>query len=267
MSQLFAKNMTWQEYQSKVEDYILILPVGSTEQHGPHLPLGVDCIISEKYSESIAEKVKAVIAPTITYGYKSQPASGGGPLFPGTVDLNGSTLTSLLYDVLKEFIADGWKKILIMSGHYENDAFLAEACDLLLRNQKEDFPKILLSNWWDNISPELMPTIFDEVEFKGWGMEHAAITETSMMMYFTPDLVHEDLITDDGIDSPPTYQRFPASKDLIPASGSLYTGKSSTAEKGRFIVEDVTTNIISFLRKEFAVDLSENYITNASAKN
>ncbi|WP_067725832.1 creatininase [Oceanobacillus damuensis] len=253
MKNNLVRNMTWQEYHSKVEDYILILPVGSTEQHGPHLPLGVDAIISERYSQAIAEKVRAVIAPTITYGYKSQPASGGGPLFPGTVDLNGTTLTSLIYDVLKEFVDDGWKNILIMSGHYENDAFLAEAADLLLRNQKEAFPKILLSNWWDNISIELMPKIFDEVEFKGWAMEHAAITETSMMMYFTPELVHEDLITDDGIENPPTYQRFPPSKTLIPSSGCLYTGKSSTAEKGRLIVEDVTNNIILFLKKEFAL--------------
>ncbi|WP_156291057.1 creatininase [Oceanobacillus salinisoli] len=253
MKNNLIRNMTWQEYQSKVKDHILILPIGSTEQHGPHLPLGVDAIISENYGHAIARRVKAVIAPTITYGYKSQPASGGGPLFPGTVDLNGTTLTSLVYDVLKEFIEDGWKNILLMSGHYENDAFLAEACDLLLRNQKEEYPKILLSNWWDNISPELMPKIFDEVEFKGWAMEHAAITETSMMMYFAPELVHEDLITDEGIDQPPTYQRFPPSKTFIPSSGCLYTGKSSSAEKGRLIVEDVTNNIVLFLKKEFTV--------------
>lgn len=251
MNKNLIRNMTWNEYQSKVEDHILILPVGSTEQHGPHLPLGVDAIISERYGLSIADELKAVVAPTITYGYKSQPASGGGPLFPGTVDLNGATLTSLIYDVLKEFIDDGWEKILVMSGHYENDAFLSEAADLLLRNQKEEYPKILISNWWDNISSELMPKIFDEVEFKGWAMEHAAITETSMMMYFTPDLVHESLITEDGIDNPPTYQRFPPSETLIPSSGCLYTGKSSTAEKGRLIVEDVLSNITSFLEKEF----------------
>lgn len=254
MNTNLIRNMTWKEYHAKVEDHILILPVGSTEQHGPHLPLGVDAIISERYSQSIAQRVKAAIAPTVTYGYKSQPASGGGPLFPGTVDLNGATLTSLIYDVLKEFIDDGWKKILIMSGHYENDAFLAEAADLLLRNQKEAYPKVLLTNWWDNISNDLMPAIFDKVDFKGWAMEHAAITETSMMMYFTPELVHENLITDDGIESPPSYQRFPPSETLIPSSGCLYTGKSSTAEKGRLIVEDVTENILSFMKKEFAVN-------------
>lgn len=257
----FIRNMTWQEYNSKVKDHILIIPVGSTEQHGPHLPLGVDVIIAEEYSKALAEKVKAVIAPPITYGYKSQPASGGGPLFPGTVDLNGATVTAIMRDVLQEFIDDGWKRILIMSGHYENDAFLAEACDLILRNQEEEFPKVLLSNWWDNISPEVLPKIFDEVEFKGWAMEHAAITETSQMMYFTPELVREDLITDDGIKEPPTYQRFPASKTLIPPSGSLYTGRSSSAEKGRLIVEDVTENLVKILEKEFDAKLIQAYQT------
>jgi creatinine amidohydrolase len=258
MSKNLIRNMTWKEYNSKVADHVLILPIGSTEQHGPHLPLGVDAIISEKYSELIAERVKAVIAPTITYGYKSQPASGGGPLFPGTIDLNGATLTALIHDILKEFIDDGWKKILLMSGHYENDAFLAEACDLLLRNHEEEYPKVLLTNWWDNISSDIMPKVFDEVAFKGWAMEHAAITETSMMMQFTPELVHGNKITDDGIENPPAYQRFPPSKTLIPSSGCLYTGVSSTADKGRLIVENVTDNIISFLKKEFAISEAGN---------
>lgn len=253
MYNVFIQDMTWKEYESKINDHILILPVGSTEQHGPHLPLGVDVFIAKEYSERIAKLTKGVVAPTVNYGYKSQPASGGGPLFPGTVDLNGATLTSFIYDLLKEYIDDGWSKILIMSGHYENDAFLAEAADLLLREQEKEYPKVLLSNWWDNISQTIMPDIFDEVEFKGWAMEHAAITETSMMMYFAPEKVNKSLITDEGIDSPPTFQRFPPSKMLIPASGSLYTAKTSTAVKGERIVNDVIENILVFLKREFNV--------------
>ena len=249
-------NMTWEEYQKQVDKSILILPVGSTEQHGPHLPLGVDSIIATQFSLSLAQKINAVVAPTVSYGYKSLPASGGGPMFPGTIDLNGSTLTSLVYDLLKEFVADGWKKILIFSAHYENEAFLSEACDLLLRNQKEEFPKVLICNWWDNLSADTMSKVFDEVKFPGWALEHAAITETSLMMHFKPELVYEDLITDEGVNTPPTYQSFPPSKTLIPASGCLHTARSSTSEKGKLIAEDATKNIVSFLKKEFSLDLT-----------
>jgi creatinine amidohydrolase len=248
-------NMTSEQYRNQVDKNILILPVGSTEQHGPHMPLGVDAIIAEKFSLSIAKELDAVVAPTLYYGYKSLPASGGGPMFPGTIDLKGSTLISLVYDLLEEFIADGWKKILIFSAHYENEAFLGEACDLLLRNQKEEYPKVLLCNWWDNLSEEAMPKIFDKVKFPGWALEHAAITETSLMMHFSPELVDESLIIDDGYQNPPTYQGFPPSKSLIPSSGCLHTARSSSAEKGRLIAEDATKNIVSILKKEFYSDM------------
>ncbi|KAB7706678.1 creatininase [Bacillus aerolatus] len=251
MNKHLVANMTWQEYQSKVKDNILILPIGSIEQHGPHLPLGVDAMLAEKISLSIAEKVNAVVAPTVSYGYKSLPASGGGPLFPGTIDLKGSTVISLVYDLLEEFLHDGWQKILMVSCHYENEAFLAEAADLIMRNQKEEYPKILLSNWWDNLSEEVIPQVFDEVKFPGWALEHAAIAETSMMMHFAPELVREELIVDEGIDNPPTYQSFPPSPSLIPPSGCLHTARSSSAEKGRLIIENSTDNIVSFLEKEF----------------
>ncbi|MFK2826650.1 creatininase [Bacillus sp. B190/17] len=251
MNKYLLANMTWQEYQSKIKSSLLILPVGSTEQHGPHLPLGVDAMLAEKISLAIAEKVPAVVAPTISYGYKSFPASGGGPLFPGTVDLKGSTVISLVYDVLEEFLDDGWERILIVSGHYENEAFIAEAADLLMRKQRESIPKILLSNWWDNVSEEVIAEVFDEVPFPGWALEHAAITETSMMMYFAPELVHEELIIDEGIEHPPSYQSFPPSASMISPSGCLHTARSSSVEKGRMIVENVTNNMVSFLEKEF----------------
>lgn len=253
MNKHLLANMTWQEYQSKVKDGILILPVGSIEQHGPHLPLGVDAMFAEKMSLSIAEKVNAVVAPTLSYGYKSLPASGGGPLFPGTIDLKGSTVVSLVYDLLEEFLHDGWQKILIVSCHYENEAFLAEAADLLMRNRIEEFPKILLSNWWDNLSEEVIDQVFDEVKFPGWALEHAAIAETSMMMHFAPELVREDFVVEEGIESPPTYQSFPPSPTLIPASGCLSTTRSSSPEKGRLIVENATENIVSFLKNEFSI--------------
>jgi len=243
--------MTWEDYQSEIDDGILILPVGATEQHAKHLPLGVDSIITENIALSLADRIGALVAPTLTYGYKSQPSSGGGPLFPGTIDLNGATLTSLVQDILRELLDDGWQKIVILNGHFENEAFLVEAADLVLRNQKSPFPKVLITSWWSNISSELVPKIFDEVEFAGWELEHAAIVETSAMMYFAPDLVHEDRFLEEGLEKVPTYHCFPPSRTLLPASGCLHTARSSSCEKGRLIVENVVKNIEALSLKEF----------------
>ncbi len=251
MNKLFIENLTWPEYAEASSNGVLILPIGSTEQHSLHLPLAVDSIISNNLAVNLAEKINGYIAPRISYGYKSNPTSGGGPLFPGTIDLNGNTLVILVKDILNEFIKDGWQKIILLNSHYENQAFLAEAADLVIGDQQEEFPKIILTSWWDNISDEIMPIIFDERPFKGWDLEHAAITETSLMMYFSPELVRMDLLSDEGLDNVPKYQRYPISKTLIPNSGSLYTSISSSAEKGKLITENVIDNFLVFLKKEF----------------
>lgn len=251
MKDRFIERLTWAEYAKLTNDKVLIIPIGATEQHSLHLPLNVDNAISNHFAMHLAEKLDGYIAPALSYGYKSNPTSGGGPLFPGTIDLNGNTLVVLVQDILREFLKDGWKKIVLLNSHYENQAFLAEAADLTIADQEEEFPKVILASWWDNISDDVMPKIFDEKPFRGWDLEHAAITETSLMMYFEPDLVRLDLLTDEGLDDVPQYQRYPVSKTLIPKSGALYTSVSSTAEKGKMILEDVIENFYVFFKKEF----------------
>ena len=147
-------------------DKVVIIPVGSTEQHGPHLPLGVDTYIAEGISEILAEKTGAIVAPAFSYGCKSKPLSGGGPLFKGTIDLNGTTMISLMYDVLCEFARDGIKKVFVNNAHFENQAFLDEAMDLATR----EFPelKCVQSNWWDVLDQKTTDEIFSDVPFPGW---------------------------------------------------------------------------------------------------
>ncbi|MFR3557113.1 MAG: creatininase, partial [Paraclostridium sordellii] len=186
------RNMTWQEFAKKKDD-VIILPIGATEQHGPHLPTCVDAVLAEEFAYRIAEKINGVVAPTLSYGYKSKPLSGGGPLFPGTIDLNGATLQALVMDIIDEFVRDGFTKIFILSAHFENEAFIIEAMDLCSAKYG-DKVKLLLTNWWDPMSPDVIDKVFDEVEFPGWALEHAAVTETSLMMYFAPELVREDKI-------------------------------------------------------------------------
>ena len=71
-------NMTRLDFEAH-QDAIVVIPVGSTEQHGPHLPLGVDSYIAQGISEILATKANVILAPTLPYGYKSKPLSGGGP--------------------------------------------------------------------------------------------------------------------------------------------------------------------------------------------
>ena len=243
------KEMTWKEFENK-KDQVLILPIGSTEQHGPHLPLSVDTVIAEGFAKRLAEELDGVCAPALSYGYKSKPFSGGGPLFPGTIDLNGQTLQNLVQDVIDEFVRDGFRRILLFNAHFENEPFVVEAMDLCSARHG-DRVRLLLMNWWDPMSPNMIGRIFDQVPFPGWALEHAAITETSLMMYVAPELVRQDLIADVGKTDPGFCYRYPIDKDSIPSNGVLATARSSSAQKGQWIVEDVVSNISDFIRREF----------------
>ncbi|MEW9076989.1 creatininase [Terrisporobacter glycolicus] len=243
-------NMTWYEFNERKDKDVVILPVGSVEQHGPHLPLFTDTIISEGFANLLDDKVNGIVMPSINYGYKSQPASGGGPLFPGTIDLNGTTLINLVKDIIEELIRDGVRKIALVNSHFENQAFLLEAIDLVSKNMPAD-TKIIMMSWWDLITQNTIDKIFDEVEFPGWALEHAAITETSLILKFRPDLVHMDRLIDEKIEEVPTYQVYPIPKDLVPQSGLLSIGRTSTKEKGELIIEEALSKMIEIVNKEF----------------
>lgn len=240
--------MTWSEFNLKKENPI-ILPVGSVEQHSFHLPLCTDSIIAEKTSELLAQRVNGVVAPTLVYGYKSKPMSGGGPLFPGTIDLNGETLIHLAADILEELCRDGVKKIFVNNAHFENEAFLLEAIDITSRKYSD--VKILESNWWDVLSQDIIDKVFSDIPFPGWALEHAAITETSLMMYLAPELVRTDkLPTEKGV-TPIPYHKYPIVHGMVPESGALASAKGSSAEKGHLIAESAVDAFVNIINKNF----------------
>jgi creatinine amidohydrolase len=192
-----------------------------------------------------------MVLPPLTYGYKSQPTSGGGPLFPGTTSLDGITLIHLVLDILRDTYRHGGRKFLLLNGHYENVAFATEAVELFLREAKDI--KVLIVNWWDQVPDELIPEIFAGAGFPGWDTEHAAIAETSLMLYFAPDLVRKDKIIDDQAKRIPKYSIFPVPRDIIPESGVLYKATYASIEKGEKIVKRVTDAIVEIVKQEFKV--------------
>lgn len=245
--------MNWTQYRNCAEQGLVILPVGSTEQHALHLPLGVDTLLAERFSMQLAERVGAYVAPTLAYGYKSQPSSGGGPLFPGTIDLGGETVINLVRDILTELIDDGWTRILILNAHFENQAFLMEAADLVQRHRQPPCPRVMVTSWYDHVSPDVIPKVWNELPFPGWELEHAAILETSAMLYYAPELVDTTAYRDEGLDALPKYAVFPPAPDLVPAYGGLAPARTSSAEKGRLMVESALDALVPLVRREFAL--------------
>lgn len=245
---MLAEHITWEEYRDEVGRRTIILPVGSLEQHGPHLPLNVDVVIPTNLARLVAEKIEGLVLAPITYGYKSHPTSGGGQLFPGTTSLDGTTLIHLTLDILRETYRHGGRKFLVLNGHYENIAFVNEAVELFVRESKDAL--VVTLSWWDQVSDEVVDELFAEAGFPGWDTEHAGITETSLMMHFAPELVREDKIIDDQSERIPTYSIFPPPEDIIPKSGVLYKATYASREKGKKLAKHVVSRIAEIAVKE-----------------
>lgn len=245
---MWAKHMTWKEYQEAVKTRVVILPIGSLEQHGPHLPLNVDVVIPEHFAQMIANRIEALILPSICYGYKSHPTSGGGQLFPGTTSLNGKTLIDLVLDILRETHRHGGRRFLLLNAHYENLAFINEAVELF--QEHGSGAKVVLLSWWDQVSQDMVDELFSEAGFPGWDTEHAGLTETALMLHFAPELVRKDQIIDDQSKRKPTYSIYPPPPDIIPASGVLYKATFASAEKGKRLAEHVIDNIVDIVKRE-----------------
>jgi creatinine amidohydrolase len=249
---VLMEELTWPEYAERIRTGApILIACGATEQHGPHLPLGTDTMQAQAIAIEVARAVGGIVAPPLTYGYKSQPKSGGGQSFPGTTSLDGMTLTCIVRDILKEFVRHGARRLILMNGHYENTMFLVEGIDLAIREAKHDDVRALLFQWWDLVSEQTIDRIF-EGNFPGWAQEHAAVIETSLVAVIRPDLVRWERAAADQADRILPYEVFPATRDMIARSGSLSSPKGASMDKGKPVIDEVVREIVRGVRREFS---------------
>jgi len=250
-----AAHLTWPELAARIADGPppLILTTGAFEQHGPHLALATDTLLPAVIAERVAERIGALVAPAIPYGYKSQPKSGGGNHFPGCASLDGATLVALVRDLIRDFARHGLTKIVLLDGHMENQWFLTEAADTALTMLKGEGVKgtrIMKLGHWEYISAETEAVLFPDGR-PSWELEHAAVMETSVMMHLRPDLVRADLVPDDPPAAFPKYDLYPTDPDPIPPTGVLSPAGSASAEKGRVVIEQVVPDIAADIAAVF----------------
>jgi len=248
--------LNWMEYARRLSEEapVVMLPVGSLEQHGPHLPMNCDSIIPTSICEAVAARNGGLVAPTINYGYKSQPKSGGGNNFPGTTSLDAQTLIFLVRDVIKEFARHGVRKMALMDGHYENNMFLVEAIDLALRELRRDGIddlSIAKLPYWEYASEATLDKAFPD-GFPGWPLEHAGVMETSMMLHLYPELVNMDEVPMHPPADFPLHDMYPYDPATVPSSGALSSATAATAEKGKMFMDEYVTGAAEALDEAFA---------------
>lgn len=229
----------------------VILPVGALEQHGPHLPLGTDALLSARLAGSVAESVGALVAPTFTFGYKSQQKSGGGNHLTGTTSLDAGTLIQLTRDVVGSLLRQGVQHVVLLNGHYENYQFLYEGIDLALRDRNggDDDRCVLLLSYWDYVSQDTLDTVYGDA-FPGWDVEHGGVLETSLMLHLEPELVDLDRAVDHPPAQLPRFDRLPVVAGRTPPSGCLSAPVGSSASHGRLLFEQVSRDLADDLQAE-----------------
>jgi creatinine amidohydrolase len=242
-------DMTWEDVSQylKKRDTIL-LPIGSTEQHGYHLPLGTDSFLANQLAEDASKATGVISAPPIWYGWTPQHMG-----LPGTATLKAETLIQVVVDVAESFIIHGFKKILIINGHRDANLPPLRIAGSKIRNSTGAFVGIVDPFFFgETIGREIRTS-------EPGGVGHADELETSHMMYLFPELVDPTkavktilpqghfLYTDPYVEGdrlivPSEYaSNLKASKGI----GVLSDPTVSSAEKGRMYHERLVRDLVS----------------------
>jgi len=167
--------MTWQEAKEAFKGTkMAIIPTGSTEQHGPHLPLGTDFLIADYLAKKVAEKIDVVVTPVIPVGFAHYHTS-----FEGTLSVNPEVLSSYYQGIVDSLISYGITHILFINGHGGNMESLGNVC----RNLRIRGITAAYLQWWE---------IAGKLNKKWQAIAHGDIIETSLMLLISPDNVKLD---------------------------------------------------------------------------
>lgn len=244
------EEMTWEEVRDAAAAGLpAVLGIGSTEQHGPHLPLNTNAVIPTEIALAAAQITPLVVAPPIHYGAMSRPLIGGGERFPGTVSLRAATLIDTIREVLLGLAKSGFRKLCLFNWHYENAAYLWEAADLAAA-ARSDIRVLVIEHPMPDFSPAELSELFPN-GFTGWNFEHASHLETSIMYVLRPDLVRRDRIADDRAARAPDWDMVPPPDDYIPRSGVLMKPTDASEEAGQRFLEASVNRLVTAIRTEF----------------
>jgi creatinine amidohydrolase len=253
MTGIWLQEKSWQD----VEDYLqsddrIIIPVGSTEQHGVFAPLGTDTYVAAALAEDAGEKAGVLSAPPLWFGWSPHHL-----VRPGTISIRAEVLIEVLFDAIKSLAGHGFSKFVVVNGHrIVNISWIQIAAE---RAQRELKVKVAI------FDPAYMSK--EIVEKLGFGpIGHAEEIEVSHMLYRHPDLVRIRAANDnphqerslyhiDPRDSRDTLCYVPATREDLQAvfqkTGDTVGGNPSkaSAQKGQAYHEHLVRRLVEVLNQ------------------
>lgn len=248
----YLQTKSWEEAKQLIEKSkgVAIIPVGSIEQHGPHLPLGTDSYVAITLAEDAAEKTDAIIVPPVWFGWSPHHM-----VLPGTITIRPEVLIDLTYDIISSLVQHGINKIILLNGHrIVNVVWMQLAAERAQRNLDVTIKIYDPAYMSKDITKEL-----------GFGVVgHAEEVETSHMMYRYSDMVHLEKAIDNPIKQQdlysvdPAYEHdtlcyVPSSMDHARHNASIAggtTGEPTKADvqKGKVYHEHLVSNLVKVIK-------------------
>jgi creatinine amidohydrolase len=217
---------------------VVIIPCGSIEEHGTHLPLCTDSLQAEYVALGVAQKTGCMVAPPLRYGLCSSTRN-----FPGTITITFDTLRSIMTDILEDFVRNGFKRLLVITGHAGGSHMtairLAAKTVVVHHMNEKDKPRIMVCSDYD-FAFDLRGKDFNTRD------SHAGTIETSRVM-----AIRSDLIKEKGAPNYPTFPRFEVTPDperYFP-SGVMGDPTIANSEKGKKINEYVIEQVAKLVEE------------------
>jgi len=245
MPSVMWKELTAEDLRQKAAaNAIVVLPVASMEQHGPHLPVGVDTFLCEAVCREGAElavnDVPVVVAPTLWCGMAEHHMAYGGTF---TFDI--PTYQAVLLSFLKSIARHGFKRVFIVNGHGGNIAALNS---FLPDFSRETNLKLYATTYFELSKDDLAQFLDDQKS-----VHHACEVETSMMMVVAPETVKHDrlpqaygMLNGDPRKAYPA-ARFQSFKDLT-ESGVVGDARRASADKGQKLLNVCAEGLAATLK-------------------
>jgi len=214
---------------------VAVLPVGATEQHGPHLATGTDTLLAEHVAEAAAELTGDIVLPALPYGC----SLGHTDRWPGTLSLHPTTMITVVVELGRWAYASGFRKLMLVNGHATNGPPCQSAI-LQLRYELPDLRPRFVSIF--ELTPEIAKRYTEDApDF------HANEAETSMLLH----LAESNVKRERAVDEPDRTVGRVLSYALpaVTRSGVVGTPSTASAARGADLVEQLVDALAELLKR------------------
>lgn len=249
--------MLFSGYQSAAlksmgDSYVVVLPLGAIEQHGPHLAVGTDTDIVSQIAMEAEQKSPAdiLLCPTLAFGSSHHHLA-----FGATISISAATYTQVLVEMVGSLAQSGFRRIILLNGHGGNITPAKQALSILSNQfDANNSPNIALATYW-----ELAAHAFTKNEvMESPALSHACEYETSLMLHLFPGKVLKNHIErskrpdSNGYipwedDEPYRGVSMVKKTQFISGNGSSGEPQLATAEKGKFLFEQAIGSFLQFV--------------------